>query len=195
LSLFKIFSVILVLCLSLPAQAGLLFEPYAGYAMGDHKSIDATTEQTQSGNIDGFAYGAKAGWMFGRFFLGGEYQASRAQRKMDGTAEAVNWANTSIFGVIGLQSQVGLRISAAMTVTPHTSVESSLPERTTYTGSAKKLSIGYHYRIPLALNVDYIIYEFDKYKQGESKGDIKERFSKFEYSTLMLSLSFPFEMH
>lgn len=190
--MIKIFF-LLVWFQSLSANASLLLEPHVGYSMGNHKFTHIDGEQEQ-GSIDGIAYGGRAGWMFGGIFVGGEYQASRTQRKTDGIQEGINWSNTSIFGVLGFQSKMGLRISAGMTVQPHVSEESTTPERTRFIGSARKLSVGYSYRIPLALNVDYIEYELEKYEVGGMKGDLKELFSKTNYSAILVSISFPLQL-
>lgn len=181
---------------SLTAHANLLIEPYGGYAMGNMKTTAVTTNVQEESNIDGFAYGGRVGWNFGAFFLGGEYQAMRGKRKIDGSEEeANNWENKSIFGLMGLQSELGFRIFAGITVRPHESTESTSPERTKLTGSAQKIGIGYRYfGAPFALNAEYIMYKLDKYEVGALKGNTKDLFSKSNYNALMLSISFPFEL-
>lgn len=202
--MFRLFSSVLcalIMLVAQPSRASLLFEPYAGYAIGDYKFTGASTNPDTSlqdkdftGNIDGFAYGAKAGWSFGSIILGGEYQAIRAQKKLAGATQEVNWYNTSVFGIAGIQLGMGLRLFAGMTVMPHKSEESTTPESNIYTGSAQKISLGYHYKMPFALNVDYIIYKFDKVKQGNETTKIKDLMSKLNYTTLLFTLSFPFEI-
>lgn len=183
------------------ASAGMLFEPYVGYTMGNYKVTGAATHPevsqqnlTTSASVDGFAYGGRLGWVYGSFFVGGEYQAARAQLKYDGVNESTNWMNTSIFGLLGIEFSMGLRAFAGMTVVPHESEISTVPERTKYIGSAKKVGIGYRYRVPFALNAEYVMYEFDEFQIGTLKGKTKERFSKFDYSAVILSISFPFEI-
>lgn len=178
---------------ALQTQAGILFEPYAGYTMGDLKLVN-TSDVASSGSIDGFGYGGKLSWTFSNYYFGGEYQAARARQKMNNSESLNDWSNTSIFGVIGIQFDMGFRISAGMTVSPHRSEQAGNPDKTIYTGSAKKVSIGYRYRAPLAINIDYIMYEFDKFKEGTAEGKVKERFDKMDYSAFMLSISFPFEV-
>ena len=178
------------------AHAGLLFEPYAGYTMGDYQTVTKNlVPVTNNAHSDGFAYGGTLGWLFGRFLLAGEYQAARADIKFDGSSESTSWNNQSVFGVLGIYFGMGLRLTAGMTVQPHESELASTPERTKYTGSAQKFGLGYHYRgIPFAVNGDYIVYKMDKVESGQSKMEIKDTYSKFKYSTIMLSISFPFEL-
>ncbi len=87
-----------LLSLTLPARAGLRIEPIVGYSMGDYKTSAVTTHLEGNGRVDGFTYGGRLGWMFDGIFIGGEYQAARAQLKTDGTGEATNWSNKTIFG-------------------------------------------------------------------------------------------------
>jgi hypothetical protein len=175
------------------AHAGLLFEPYAGYAMGDYKTVSLTGTET-NGSVDGFAFGGRAGWMFGNFFLGGEYQVVRAQLKLDGANESTNWSNQTIFGELGYELPLGLRIFAGMSVKPHESELATTPERTKYTGTAKKAGIGFRYRVPFALNAEYIMYDLDKAETGTTEVKTKDQYSKFNYNTVLLSLSFPFSL-
>lgn len=203
-SLVLVFVLGMILSAGAKAHAGLLFEPYVGYGLGSYKfrgssdnPIVAMQDATTHGNIDGFAYGAKAGLMFSGYFLGAEYQALRGQKKQDGLNESISWNNSSLFAMVGLQFGMGLRLSAGMTVDsvmPHRSEESTEPERTIYTGQAQKLSVGFRYRMPIALNVDYIQYKFEKLKQADTEVKIKERYSKSDYSTIMVSISFPFDI-
>lgn len=184
------------------ANAGFLFEPYAGYTMGDLKIRTSANyplvdlqNKTFSGSIDGFAFGAKLAYTFGGgFFLGGEYQAARAKEKLSNDSEATDWKNTSIFGILGYQMRNGLRLSYGMTVTPHISEEAGDPDPTIYEGNAQKLSLGFRYNTPFAINVDYVIYELDKFKSGSTVGKVKDRFDKFNYTAFLLSISFPFEV-
>ncbi len=201
MNLARLTLVLLSLAVTTQAHAGFLFEPIVGYSLGNYKVTGAAlnpdvTQQnvTTTGNIDGFTYGGRAGFLYGSFFLGGEYQASRAQLKLDGAGEGTNWSNVSIFGVAGVEFALGLRIFAGMTVVPHESQVSTTPERIKYLGSAKKVGIGYRYKVPFAVNAEYVMYEFDKYEQGAVKGNVKDRLSKFDYSAVVLSLSFPFEI-
>ena len=197
----KSIAVLFLLITGTKASAGIMFEPYVGYTMGNYKVTGAATHPdvsqqniTTSGSVDGFTYGGRLGWVYGSFFIGAEYQAARAQLKLDGANESTNWMNTSIFGLLGIEFAMGLRAFAGMTVVPHESEISTLPERTKYVGSAKKVGIGYRYRVPFAVNAEYVMYELDEFQIGSLKGKTKERFSKFEFSAVILSVSFPFEI-
>ncbi len=174
---------LLITLFSANAQAAVLFEPVFGYSMGNFATTALVTNAEQNARIDGFTYGGRLGWTFGSgIFIGGEYQAGRMNYKLDGTNDAINWSNETIFGLVGFQSLMGLRLFAGMNVQPHKSVLNSTPVKVEYSGSAKKVGIGYRYRIPLAMNAEYIIYEISE----------KSLYSKVKYDAVMLSLSFPF---
>lgn len=189
-----------VLLFSWSAQANVLFEPYAGYSIANTKFTttaaypDATMQnQSFTGSADGFSYGGKLAWGFSQLYIGGEYQSVRASKKLSNSSTGVDWTNTSIFGIVGYQMLNGLRIFGGMTVTPHKSVEAGTPDPTIYKGNAWKAGVGYRYRVPLAVNVDYIKYDLNKYEVGALQGDMKTRYKKFDYSAFLISISFPFE--
>jgi hypothetical protein len=172
-------------------QAEILFEPYAGYTIGNMKL--ETTNRSDTASADGFAYGAKLAWDFSGLYIGGEYQAARAQQKLSGATTPVDWTNTSVFGIVGWQMLNGLRLTGGMTIGPHKSVQGGDPDPTVFEGNAWKAGIGFRYRVPFAVNVDYIKYNLTKYKVGASEGDVKDSFKKFDYSAFLVSFSFPFE--
>lgn len=182
------------------AQSAVLFEPYAGYTIGNMKlqttstfPVAAMQDHSYTASADGFAYGAKLAWDFGGLYIGAEYQAARTQEKLNNSTTPVDWNNTSVFGIVGWQMMKGIRLTGGMTVTPHKSTEAGDPEPTVYTGSAWKAGIGFRYRVPFAVNVDYIKYDLKRYKIGDSEGDVKDYFKKFDYSAFLISVSFPFE--
>lgn len=190
-----------VLLFSAGAHAGVLFEPYAGYSVANMKFSTTATfpvasmqDQSFTASADGFAYGGKLAWDFSQLYIGGEYQAVRASQKLSNSTTATDWTNTSIFGIAGWQFLNGLRLFGGMTVVPHKSVEAGTPDPTVYTGKAWKVGVGYRYRVPVAVNVDYLKYDITKFKTGSAtEADMKTRFKKFDYSAFMISVSFPFE--
>lgn len=195
-----IFRYLAVLLFSTKIYAGVLFEPYAGYSIGNMKfattaAFPVASMQSQSftASADGFSYGGKLAWNFSQLYIGGEYQAVRASQKLTNATTATDWTNTSVFGILGYQMLNGLRIFGGMSVIPHKSVEAGTPDPTVYTGNAWKVGVGYRYRVPLAVNVDCIKYDLTKYKAGTLEGDMKTRFNKFDYSAFLISISFPFE--
>jgi hypothetical protein len=190
-----------VFIFTLQAQAGILFEPYAGYTIGNMKLETASTfpiaamqNHSYTASADGFAYGAKLAWDFSGLYIGGEYQGARAQEKLNSATTPTDWTNTSVFGILGWQMMNGLRFTGGMTIVPHKSVEAGDPDPTIYTGSAWKAGIGFRYHVPFAVNVDYIKYNLTKYKVGGSEGEVKDHFNKFDYSAFLISISFPFEI-
>lgn len=174
------------------AWAGLRIEPIVGYSMGDYKTSTINTHVESNGRVDGFTYGGRLGWMFGGIFIGGEYQAARAQLKTDGTGDAINWSNQTLFGELGYEFLLGLRVYAGININPHKSQVATTPENTTYTGSAKKFGLGFQYHAPFAINADYVMYDLDESQAGATKTKISAAYEKFQYNAVVLSLSFPF---
>lgn len=195
------FLIMIALLSSRATFAGILFDPYVGYATGSVKMdgsaahpVAATQAIDSSGSIDGMAYGARAAWMFGRFFLGGEYQGIRATEKLKDVDESVSWNSSAIFGIMGLQFFNGIRVIAGITVRPYEATEDTSPEATKFEGSARKIAIGYRYRVPVAVNVEYTEYEFGDAEIGSNKGKVKDYYDKLDYSTVIVNVSFPFEI-
>ncbi len=160
--MFRILSLVLLLSGATAAQAGLLFEPYAGYAAGTIKVNGASAHPVASvqsldskGTIDGMAYGARLGWMFGRFVMGAEYQGIRGSEKIKGVDESVDWNSTAIYGMLGWRFFSGIRLFGAMTVQPYEATEDTSPEPTKFTGESRKIVLGYEYRAPVAINLEY----------------------------------------
>lgn len=199
--MFRAFSLLLPLLFANVAWANIMIEPYAGYTTGDIKvdgaaahPITATQTLETKGTIDGIAYGGRVGWMFGRFFLGGDYQGIRAKEKLKGVEDSVNWNSTAIFGVIGWQFFSGFRLYGGMTVRDYEAVEDTSPEQTKFKGSARKVGIGYRYAVPLAINLEYTEYTFKDVEIGTHQGLVKNDYDKLNYNAVILSVSFPFDL-
>jgi Outer membrane protein beta-barrel domain len=199
--MFRILSLVLLLSGSSAAQAGLLFEPYAGYAAGTVRVNGASAHPVASvqsldskGTIDGLVYGARAGWMFGRFVLGAEYQGVRGSEKLKGVDESVDWNSTAVYGMLGWRFLSGIRLFGAMTIQPYEATEETSPEATKFTGSSRKIVLGYEYRAPVAINLEYAEYTLSDYESGSNKGKVKDYYDKFNYSAVMITVSLPFEL-
>ncbi len=199
--MFRLF-ILIALLSSEAALAGILFDPYVGYAVGSlrkdgNASHPDTATQTvdSSGSIDGMAYGARAAWMFGRFFLGGEYQGIRATVKLkDSTEESAAWNSSAIFGIMGWQFFTGFRLYGGITVRPYEATEDTSPEATKFEGSARKIGVGYRYRVPAAINIEYVEYSLGDVEYGGTKGKVKDYYDKLNYNTVLVNVSFPFEI-
>ncbi|MGE0529253.1 MAG: outer membrane beta-barrel protein, partial [Bdellovibrionales bacterium] len=175
-------------------------EPYLGYSKGDidYKVADDLPligGPAFGGEIAGLSYGARLGWMFKPFFIAGEYQVTKGKQKLDTAATDTDWTNTTTYGILGLQLDMGFRIYGGVSINHESVDEAEGGGETTYTGSAKKLGLGYRFSAPIALNAEYIMYDFDKYKTtGSSSVNRSEVYSKMDYNAVMLNLSFPFEV-
>jgi hypothetical protein len=199
--MFRSIFLILLLSGAVTANAGLLFEPYVGYSVGSIK-VDggsghpdsATQALDTTGSIDGLAYGARAAWMFGRFVLGGEYQGLRGSEKLKGVDESVDWNSSAIYGMLGWRFFSGIRLFLEMTVRPYEATEETTPESGKFTGSARKVVLGYEYHAPIAVNLEYVEYALSDYKMGSADGKVKDYYDKFNYSAVIFNVSFPFEL-
>jgi hypothetical protein len=196
--------IILAFILSLaatPAYAGLLFEPYGGYSSGDYKVTYAATypdafyaSKNEKGTISGVVYGGRLAWMFDTFFLGGDYEAMRGTYNPQGEGESPDWESTSIFGIVGWQLQMGFRIYAGMTVQDQKSTRTRSDGENVYSGSARKVGIGYRYSVPIAINAEYIEYKFSKSEYDGAREPMREHYDRFKYSAVVVAVSFPFDI-
>ncbi|HMN67022.1 MAG TPA: hypothetical protein PKC28_00650 [Bdellovibrionales bacterium] len=200
--MFARLALALALVCGFTCHAGILFEPYAGYSLGDLKRSyseqhpsELLRETETEGHADGFAYGGRLGWTFGQLVVGAEYQGVRGDVKGSGGQESRGWTSSAIFGILGLQFLSGIRLFGGMSVQDVQVIEQTEPERTKYEGKAMKAGIGYRYRAPVAINVEYVMYDMDKMKIGGDEYRVSDTFESFKYSTVILSLSFPFEMN
>lgn len=195
----RILMLMLLSCLSSAVSAGVMFEPYAGYTTGNisvngastHPLVEVQTLESK-GTIDGLAYGGRLALTHRSFLLGADYQGMRAKLKLKGVDEAQDWNSTAVFGIVGWQFFSGLRIYAGMTVMDYKATQATSPDELMFTGSARKIGIGYKYSSPVAVNLEYVEYHFDDFEVGAFKGKVKENYEKLDYSTVILAVSFPF---
>ncbi|NJL26021.1 MAG: hypothetical protein HC902_13210 [Calothrix sp. SM1_5_4] len=181
------------------ASAGLLIEPAGGYSVGDRTlKVSDTHPDTGlrgaelSGSVDGLVYGGRVGWLFGRFFLGGDYQLIRGKQNLNQNAALTDFNMTTMYGTLGVWFNPGFRIFAAKAF-EHKSVEENRPHPTTYKGDGYKVGLSYAYRMmPLAINVEYAVFEYKKAEINGVEYAAEDLFSSQKFSTLILSISLPF---
>ncbi len=179
------------------AQAGLLFEPYVGYAKGtsNYTFNSADPDPLQAGKsftseISGLSYGGRAGFIYTSFLLAAEYQALSARQHIEGSALSTAWISETIFGVLGI-NVFGLRLLGGTSLS-HKAKDLGTPERM-FWGSAYKVGLGYQYKMPLAINAEYIVYTLNEVQTGVgAKQKITELYEKHKYTAFMVSFSFPF---
>jgi predicted porin len=184
-----------------PAIAGIMFEPYAGYTTGNIKvdgssghPLSAVQSVDDSGTVDGVAYGARLAWTFSQFYLGAEYQGMRAKEKLKDADDSPAWNSTAVYGIVGLQFFTGIRLYVGMTVQDFETTEDLSPEPLKHTGSARKIGIGYRYSAPVAVNLEYNEFDFNDVEGAGVKNKTSASYDKLDYSAVVLSISFPFQI-
>lgn len=191
--------VLFILAFAASANAGLLFEPYAGYAVGSIALKIADTASvspgyTDSGSINGFGYGGRVGFLLQHFVIvAAEYQAITAKEKFSKSTTITDWTQKTMFATIGFQAPRGFRLMGSYGW-DFQADEASTPNPTHYKGTALKFAIGFHLPMPVALNLEYTIYKLTDYTQNAVSAKISDTYSKLDYSTVMATLSFPFEL-
>jgi len=192
---------IFLLVFPFTARAGLLFEPYVGYAVGNY-SLTHSKEfhdkdkrgETEKGSIEGITYGGRLAWLFETFFLGGDYQVMRGTYKPKGEGESSDWESTSIFGILGWQFSMGFRLYGGITVREHKSIRGTEDGENIYSGSARKIGIGYRYEAPVAINAEYIEYNYGKASVDGEREPLSKNYDRFKHSAVVVAVSFPFEL-
>ena len=182
------------------AKAGLLFDPYAGYTSGNIKMagssshpVVATRTLDSSGTVDGIAYGGRFALTFGRLFLGADYQGTRAKEKLKSASSSLSWNTTAIYGILGWQFYSGFRIYGGVTATPFKTIEDTSPDQTEFEGSSQKIGLGFRYHVPIAVNIEYVTYDFKNVTIAGFKDDAATTYNKLDHSAIFLGVSFPFQ--
>jgi hypothetical protein len=194
----KFFGMCLAFIFSASAKAAVLIEPYGGYAVGSMSKTYLSTfsdgslaGNTYSGSNNGFAYGGRVGLLLKHFvILAVEYQGVALSEKFSSSTTTANWDGHTLFGTFVFQSPAGFRLMGSYGWDAQAD-EATTPDKTHYKGSALKLAIGWHLPMPVAINLEYTIYKFNDATNNGTKSAITSSYSKFDYSTVMATLSFP----
>lgn len=179
-------------CLSLPAKAGLLLEPYLGYGFG--KFEQATAFGNSDADTTGTTLGARVGYTFPAFlWLGLDYSMLLSgEAKGDNSTSDIE--GSSLYAVAGIDFPILLRAYIGYGFLHELKVKGT-PE-STYEGSAMKLGVGFTGLPIVSLNLEYIMADYDKVKGGGSDASIGSGnlITEAKSSTVMLSVSAPFDL-
>jgi hypothetical protein len=184
------------LFLGFTAHAGVMLEPYVGYAISDikYKSLGATREYADTAN--NAAFGARLGYKFMIPWVAVDYMTGSgttvADKSLVGNTNK-DYTLTSIGGVVGADVPMGLRVWGGYGFSNTLTVKGANGAASTkYTGSYTKGGIGFKFIPKVSVNAEYIINKYTKYDVGGVKGDVSSLYSTFDQNTIFISVSAPF---
>lgn len=163
------------------ATAGVMLEPYVGYASG--KMGDKSTGQDDG---KGMYYGARAAYNMMGLFIGGEYQGAKIS--LEGNPKKDS-SVTDLGAVVGYEFPILLRFYGTYFFSSEAKVTFS-PE-ITFKGNAMKLGVGYTAFPLVAFNVEYYQSTYNKASNGSQSITLTGE-DIVKSSLVMLNVSFPF---
>lgn len=164
-----------------PAHAGVLLEPYLGYATGDSEYFNGIKMVTE--DASGLVYGARVGYSTLGLAFGAEYQGGA----IDIDVKTNDKAKTSDIGVfVGYTFPVMLRVFGTYFFQSKADYESDEAQAEgELSGSAMKVGVGYTGLPLVAINLEYYMGKFDEFDDKALEKDTK-------VNVIMLSVSLPF---
>lgn len=195
----RLMPLLCLIFLNARAGASLLIEPYGGYTVGTESvqysatyPIVAKQGYTDNASINGFAYGGRAGFLLRHFVIVAvDYQVFNGKEKFNLATTSVNWTQTTTFATLGFQAPMGFRFMGSYGF--NTAITEDGVPPTNFKGSAYKVAIGWRILSDVAINAEYTIFKLTDYTQNGVTGKVSDGFSKLDYSTAMITLSFPLE--
>ncbi len=180
-------------------EAGVLFEPYAGYSVGNVSykylttvSTPALQGYTDSATANGFTYGGRVGLVLHHYaILAGEYQVIDAKLKFDKSVTDLNAKETTTFLVAGFQMPLGLRMLVGYGIDARADMDTA-PNKTLYKGTAYKITLGWIVPAGFALNLEHTIFKYTSATSAGVSTTLSDTYSKFDASSTMVNVSFPF---
>ena len=195
---YSLLSIFTIFFFQTSSHAGVLFEPYAGYESGNINykfKSSASFPDTYNDSISGAAYGAKLAYTFPMFFIGADGNLFTGTQKYDSKINAtpaqVNATRTTIYALAGINIQK-LRLWFGYSPSDITTVKVTRGDDT-YSGTAVRLGIGYHFLPHLSINFEYDMHTVNDYTPaGGTAVAMDTYFSQYSYNAYMVSASFPF---
>lgn len=162
------------------AQAGILIEPYAGYASltsSGTVDISGTQGEIEESTLDGMVYGGRLGVGISNFGIGVDY----SQAPQDDGGELKN------LGAFGMVSFLNLRFWGTYVFSSQIAVElEDYNEKGTFKGDGVKVGLGWSILPFVSLNAEYMMINNTKEDLNTFTGvdqDLKG---------YLVTLSFPF---
>lgn len=188
------------------AQAGLLIEPYGGYASGTLSNTQkATPFVAGEGTFAGSVVGGRLGVSFLGLWLAGDYMSLApgvAITKPSGTA-GLTMASRYAFVDAGYDFPFLLRVWGGYGVSNYLRLiyadTTGSYEDIATGGTAAKFGVGFTFLMFCSLNVEYISPSFktiNNNKNGVSlfNGDVDARYSNYNAPFTIVTLSFPLNL-
>lgn len=157
------------------ADAGILLEPYFGI----HPFSSEFSSGSNSNDISGTAFGARAGWQTLGLMFGGNYKTGSFKNDDNGS-DVDSYTHTGVF--IGYNFPIMIRFWAEYILSSNVEFEGGTELEK---GTGTTFGFGYTGFPFVSINLEMT--KVDGYENAATGND-----SNIEVSTTMLSLSFPF---
>lgn len=180
---FIVFLLMNLFVFSSQSQAGILLEPFLGYAIGSAE--DASSPSTDY-SYKAPTFGARVGYQQLGLMLGAEY--STASLDMDYEVSGLSGSFTG-----NTKSQLGLFVGYNLPImfrawgTYYVSPTFEYSSGTELSGSGYGLGLGFTGLPLVSLNLEYRSYTYDEATSGSSTGSIAD----YTISEILLSVSLP----
>ena len=181
----------LIVLTGLSAHAGIMIEPFLGYASGK-VSVTQTSGTDASSKSTGTGYGARIGYEFPMgLLLAGEYAGGSGTITYNAGGTDDKYSDTAISAIVGYSHGM-FRGWAGYGFTDEATNKASTGD-TVFKGSNFKVGVGVMPMHHLSINFEYIIQKYTKYTSAGTDTDVSTSFSKFDPTTMLISVSAPFE--
>ena len=183
----KIFLPLLIALFGVQAHAGFMIEPFLGIDSGALKTT-TLAGQDSSSSSQGFAYGARFGYRFANpVWITAEYMGASDKDDSNSKTELSRTSLSAVFGYdfgkFNLWAGYGFSDKMKVKMTPEIDVS----------GSNLRFGGGYKAENHVSINLDLIISNYTKASlNGSAEVELDQIYSKFAYTTVMLSVSAPF---
>jgi len=168
-----------------PAQAGILLEPYLGYELGTMTYTGVSPNVNFS--LSSAALGVRAGVTFPIIFVAADYSMLVGGKMTQDDAASTKWDATGsqLFAEVGAQlplirAYIGYGLMNTLEGTSNGTTNKDEG------GTAIKVGVGTTFFPLVAVNLEYIMSNYDKYN-GNSPSDTKSNF-------YMLNVSLPLNL-
>ncbi len=174
------------------AKAGILFEPSVGYESGSLIFTDANDLQNKFTNtsLDG---GLRLGIRNMGFWIGVEGLAATGGKSKPESGADKSYNGTTFFASMGYDFSSRFRLVGGYGFQDSVVIKDDAGlEATYYGGAAAKVGLGFYLFPHAALNVDYVLRDYKKYKINGVEHSITDLGGKsLRTSTVLVTLSFP----
>ncbi len=191
----KKFLAAVILLFSLSAKAGLLLEPYLGYALGsyDNKQKAGATLSSNNGTLTGPTFGARVGYiaMIPFFAIDASMASLNDHSGLAGVSDTT-YTNTTLFAVVGAQLPLvsvwagyGFYDKGAETVTG-VDIKTS--------GNALKAGVGIRPLPLVQFNLEYVMHTLTTVTSAGVDYTATDQYDTQKNNSVILSVSLPLNL-